>query len=205
MDLSLLRPLNRLFAHHDGLEDILVAYANVSEILFLGLLLAAFVLVRGELAHRSAVRRAVVAAGLSAGLGLALAQVISRLVDRPRPFVAHPDAVHLFAEHAADPGFPSDHATAAFAIGVALLLRSRRWGALALAAATVLAITRVAMGIHYPTDVLAGAALGALSALILDLGPGHAVVRRLADACGGILDDRARPQPRSAARSSSQR
>src|SRR5215218_4332625 len=82
MDMSLLRPLNQLFAHHDGLEDLLVAYANTSEMLFLGLLIAAFVLVRGELAHRSAVRRAVVAAGLSAGLGLALAQVISRLVAR---------------------------------------------------------------------------------------------------------------------------
>jgi undecaprenyl-diphosphatase len=188
MDMSLLRPLNRLFAHHDGLEDVLVAYANASEILFLGLLIAAFVLVRGEPAHRSAVRRAVVAAGLSAGLGLALAQVLSRLVDRPRPFVAHPDAVHLFAKHAADPGFPSDHATAAFAIAVALLLHSRRWGALALVAATVLAVTRVAMGIHYPTDVLAGAAVGALSALILNLRPGRAVVHQLAGAFGGVLD-----------------
>jgi membrane-associated phospholipid phosphatase len=125
---------------------------------------------------------------LSAGLALALAQVISRLVDRARPFVAHLDTVHLFAKHATDPGFPSDHATAAFAIAVALLLRSRRWGALALAAATVLAVTRVAMGIHYPTDVLAGAALGALSALILNLRPGRAVVHQLAGACGGLLD-----------------
>jgi undecaprenyl-diphosphatase len=158
MDLSLLRPLNRLFARHDGLEDILVAYANASEVVFLGLLIAAFLLVRGDLAHRTAVRRAVVAAGLSAGVGLAVAQVITRAVDRPRPFVAHPHVVHLFARHAADPGFPSDHATAAFAIAVALLLRSRRWGALALVAAAVLAVTRVAMGIHYPTDVGAGSA-----------------------------------------------
>lgn len=192
MDLSLLRPLNRLFAHHDGLEDVLVAYANLSEILFLALLIAAFVLVRGDLAHRAAVRRAVVAAGLSAGLGLALAQVISRLVDRPRPFVAHPDTVHLFAKHAADPGFPSDHATAAFAIAVALLLRSRRWGAIALAAATVLAVTRVAMGIHYPTDVLAGAALGALSALALHLPSVRGALHRLADACGAVVDSVAR-------------
>lgn len=186
MDMSLLRPLNRLFAHHDGLEDVLVAYANASEILFLGLLIAAFVLVRG--ARTMEVRRAVVAAGLSAGLGLAIAQVLSRLVDRPRPFVAHPDTIHLFARHAADPGFPSDHTTAAFAIGVALLLRSRRWGSLALLAATILAVTRVAMGIHYPTDVLAGAVVGALSALILNLRPGRAVVHQLAGSFGAVLD-----------------
>ena len=186
MDLSLLRPLNRLFAHHDGLEDILVAYANASEVLFLGLLIAAFVVVGG--AHKAATRRAVVAAGLSAGLGLALAAVIARLVDRPRPFVAHPGTVQLFAHHAADPGFPSDHATAAFAIAVALLLRSRRWGLLALAAATVLAVTRVAMGIHYPTDVLAGAALGAAAAIVLHQARVRAPLHRLADRTGELLD-----------------
>jgi membrane-associated phospholipid phosphatase len=188
MDMSLLHPLNRLFAAHDWLEDPLVAYANASEIVFLGLLIAAFLLVRGDPAQRSATRRAVVASGLSAGLGLAVAQVITRVVDRPRPFVAHPHAVELFAKHAADPGFPSDHATAAFAISVALLLRSWSWGGIALVAAVVLAVTRVAMGIHYPTDVLAGAVVGGLSALIMNLRPGRAVVRQLADAFGSILE-----------------
>ena len=132
MDFSLLKDLNNLFAGADGLEDVLVAYAQISEALFLGALVVAFLVVGRS--HAVATRRAVVAAGLSAALGLAVAAVVSRLVDRPRPFVAH-HGVHLFAAHAADPGFPSDHATAAFAIAVALLLRSRTWGLLALAAA----------------------------------------------------------------------
>jgi undecaprenyl-diphosphatase len=176
MDLSLVKALNKFFTHHDGLEDTLVAYANASEAIFLAALVLAFVLVGGR--RGSATRRAVVAAGLSAGLALAVAQVVTRVVDRPRPFIGHPGAVHLFANHAGDPSFPSDHATAAFAIAVALLLRSRLWGGVALAAATVLAVTRVAMGIHYPTDVLAGALLGALVALLLY----HPRVRRLTDA-----------------------
>ncbi|HEY4097623.1 MAG TPA: phosphatase PAP2 family protein [Baekduia sp.] len=186
MDLTLLHHANDFFARHDGLEDPLVAYANASEILFLGLLIAAFVVVGG--ARKAAVRRAVVAAGLSAGLGLAVAAVVSRLVDRPRPFVAHPGSIHLFAQHAADPGFPSDHTTAAFAIAVALLLRSRRWGLVALAAATILAVTRVAMGIHYPTDVLAGAAIGTLAALTLHQTRVRALLHRLADSSGTLLD-----------------
>ncbi|MGN6816789.1 MAG: phosphatase PAP2 family protein [Solirubrobacterales bacterium] len=78
---------------------------------------------------------------------------------RARPFVADPHGVHLFAGHAADPGFPSDHATAAFAIAVAIFLRKRAWGIFALVAATVLSVGRVALGVHYPSDVLAGAAL----------------------------------------------
>src|SRR3954468_14075658 len=184
MDLSLVKDLNKLFTHADGLEDLLVAYANASEILFLAALVLAFVFVGGRRGIQT--RRAVVAAGLSAGLALAVAAVVARVVDRPRPFVAPPHAVHLFATHAADPGFPSDHATAAFAIAVALLLRSRTWGAIALAAATVLGITRVGMGIHYPTDVLAGAALGALAALALNAAKARRVIDALADRVGAL-------------------
>jgi undecaprenyl-diphosphatase len=187
MDLSLLHGLNRLFFHHDALEDPLVAYANASEAVFLALLVLAFLLA-GRLRETVAVRRAVVAAGLSAGLGLAVGQVIARLVDRPRPFVAHPGSVHLFAAHAADAGFPSDHATASFAIAVALLLRFRAVGLAALAAAAVLSLTRVAMGVHYPSDVLAGAALGAACALVLHLPAVRAQLHRLADGSGALLD-----------------
>jgi undecaprenyl-diphosphatase len=184
MDLTLVKDLNSLLARHDGLEDPIVAYAQASEALFLGLLIAAFVVVGGR--RGIGTRRAVVAAGLSAGLALAVAQVVARLVDRPRPFVAHPDDLRLFAGHAADPGFPSDHATAAFAIAVALLLRSRAWGAAALGAAVLLSVARVAMGIHYPSDVLAGAALGALAALVLHRPRVRARTDALADRAGAL-------------------
>jgi undecaprenyl-diphosphatase len=150
------------------------------------MLLLAFVLAGGH--RRRGTRRAAVAAGLSAGLGLAVVQVVSRLVDRPRPFVADPQGVHLFARHAADPGFPSDHATAAFAIAVALLLRDRRWGAITLVAAAVLAAGRVAMGLHYPTDVLGGALLGTLAALALHAPPVRRLANRVSDLAGRVLD-----------------
>jgi undecaprenyl-diphosphatase len=186
VDNAILHALNGFFFHHDAVEDTVVAYVNAAELLFLGALLVTFSLVRGP-ARRGA-RRAVVAAGLSAGLGLGLAQFIARAVDRPRPFVADPSGVHLFTRHAADPGFPSDHATAAFAIAVAILLRDRRWGAVALAFAGVLAVGRVAMGVHYPSDVLGGAALGAACALVLWLPPVRRALNRLADFAGAVLD-----------------
>jgi undecaprenyl-diphosphatase len=125
---------------------------------------------------------------LSAGLGLAVGKVISELVDRARPFVADPHGVHLFSGHAADPGFPSDHATAAFAIAVAILLRKRGWGIAALVLATVLSVGRVALGVHYPSDVLAGAALGTAAALALSTPPLRTRIDRLADWLGGYWD-----------------
>jgi undecaprenyl-diphosphatase len=114
--------------------------------------------------------------------------VISELVDRARPFVADPNGVHLFTAHAADPGFPSDHATAAFAIATAIFLRKRGWGIAALVAATVLSVGRVALGVHYPSDVVAGAALGSAAALVLRLPPLRTRIDRLADWIGGYWD-----------------
>src|SRR3954454_16264478 len=186
MDNAVLPALNGFFFHHDAVEDSVVAYVNAAELLFLGALLVAFSLVRG--ARRRGARRAVVAAGLSAALALFLAQIVSRAVDRPRPFVADPSGVHVLTPHVADPGLPRHPATAAFAIAVAIMLRDRRWGAVALAFATVLAIGRVAMGVHYPSDVLGGAALGAICALALYAAPIRRLLNRIADLSGSLFD-----------------
>lgn len=186
MDWSLLHALNNFLAQHDAVEDPLLFYVNASEALFVATLAVVFLAARG--AAHAAWRRASVAAVLSAGLGLTVAKVISELVDRARPFVADPGGVHLFSGHAADPGFPSDHATAAFAIAVAILLRKRSWGYVALVAAAVLSVGRVALGVHYPSDVLAGAAVGSAAALVLWTPPLHTRVDRLADWTGGYWD-----------------
>lgn len=186
VDWSVLHALNDFMFRHDGVEDPLLFYVNASEALFVATLALVFLAARG--ATHAAWRRASVAAVLSAGLGLFAAKVIAELVDRARPFVADPHGVHLFSGHAADPGFPSDHATAAFAIAVAILLRKRGWGVAALVAATVLALGRVALGVHYPSDVLAGAAFGSAAALILWAPPLRSRIDRLADAAGTRWD-----------------
>ncbi|MFJ8592369.1 phosphatase PAP2 family protein [Streptomyces sp. NPDC093598] len=66
-----------------------------------------------------------------------------------------------------DWSFPSNHAAIAAAAAVALLFVSRRLGAVAVVAAVAMAASRVWVGAHYPHDVVAGLALGALVALLL--------------------------------------
>jgi undecaprenyl-diphosphatase len=103
------------------------------------------------------------AAGLAAAsLGLLANQVIAHLWDRPRPYQAHHNIVPLLTP-SHDPSFPSDHATAAFAIAFGVLFVYRRAGYVFLAAAAVIAASRVLAGMHYPSDVLAGAAIGLAS------------------------------------------
>jgi undecaprenyl-diphosphatase len=186
VDWSLLHSLNDFMAGHDGVEDVLLFYVEASEALFVATLFLVFLFARGP--GRALWRRATVAAVLSAGLALAVGKLISELVDRARPFVADPSGVHLFSPHAADPGFPSDHATAAFAIAVAILLRKRSWGIVALVAAAVLSIGRVALGVHYPSDVLAGATLGAAAALTLWWPPLRSRIDALADLLARPVD-----------------
>lgn len=186
VDWSILHALNGFLYRHDGVEDPLLFYVNVSEALFIATLALVFLAASG--ARHAAWRRATVAAVLSAGVALAIGKVISELVDRARPFVVDSGGVHLFSGHAADPGFPSDHATASFAIATAIFLRHRRWGIVALAAAAVLSVGRIALGVHFPSDVLAGAALGAAVALAFWTQPLRTQIDALSDWLGAYWD-----------------
>jgi undecaprenyl-diphosphatase len=171
MDYRITRALDHFAARHDGFEDPLRAYVAASEYLFFALVAALVVLAVAR--REDLVRAAGIRAGAGAALGLAVAAVLGRVIDRPRPFAAHHDIV-LLVPHAADAGMPSDHATAAFAIAVAVLTVHRRAGLIVLAGAVVLAVGRVFLGVHYLGDVVAGAALGVLAALVV-----AALARRL--------------------------
>lgn len=106
----------------------------------------------------------------AAGLGLLVSQVITHFWVRERPFIAHPRETLLLAPPSHEPSFPSDHAVAAFAIAFSVaLVAGRRPGALFLAGATMVGITRVFVGLHYPGDIVGGALIGFACALIVFL------------------------------------
>lgn len=90
-----------------------------------------------------------------------LAQVIGILWFRERPFVRASDIQPLLALSPTFKSFPSDHATIAFAMALPLLraYRLRPVRALVLLAAAGVALGRVLVGVHYPTDVVGGAVL----------------------------------------------
>jgi undecaprenyl-diphosphatase len=102
----------------------------------------------------------------AAALGLFGNKVISSAWHRDRPYQTH-HVAHLWGPRKTDPSFPSDHASAAFGIAVAVLLIDPLAGALFLVLAVLIAVGRVVVGEHYPGDVLAGAAIGTVSALVV--------------------------------------
>lgn len=84
------------------------------------------------------------------------------LVDRQRPYDHYPDRVHAYS-HESSPSFPSGHTATAFALATSLSVKYPKWYVIAPSAlwACSVGVSRMNEGVHYPSDVLAGAAIGA--------------------------------------------
>ncbi|GGY77883.1 phosphatase PAP2 family protein [Streptomyces omiyaensis] len=108
----------------------------------------------------------IVWAPLAAGVALLVNIPIRGFVERPRPFEDH-EGLEVLVEGKTDYSFVSDHATMAMAIAVALFVAHRRFGLAAIGLALAEGFARVYMGVHYPTDVIGGFALGTAVALLL--------------------------------------
>ena len=116
--------------------------------------------------NRHHTRHVLLAAGFSFLLGVGLNQIILLFVSRILPYDV--EVTHLLVSRRADFSFPSDHATASFAIAAAFLVHRMTWrGVIFVAAATILAFSRVYIGTDYASDILGGAATGFLAAQIV--------------------------------------
>ena len=81
--------------------------------------------------------------------------------DRQRPYVKYPDNIHpIDAEDS--PSFPSGHTAAAFSLATSLSITYPKWYVIAPSAiwACGVGFARINQGVHYPSDVLTGAAIG---------------------------------------------
>ena len=101
---------------------------------------------------------------LAVGLAGLVVDVFTKpLIGRVRPFVDHVEYREI-GVRPVSPSFPSGHAATAAAGALAL---ARIWPVAAIPAwtlAVIIAISRVALGVHFPSDILAGFLLGALLA-----------------------------------------
>lgn len=85
------------------------------------------------------------------------------IIGRDRPFVKYPDKIHVYGAPDADsPSFPSGHTAAAFSLATSLSITYPKWYVIAPSAvwACGVGFARINQGVHYPSDVVAGAAIG---------------------------------------------
>lgn len=90
--------------------------------------------------------------------------VIKKKYPRLRPYLVIPDT-RACKNPLTDHSFPSGHTTAVFSVLVPLMFISPWAMALLLPVAVLVGISRIYLGLHYPSDVLAGCLIGSLTAV----------------------------------------
>ncbi|MDY6908055.1 MAG: phosphatase PAP2 family protein [Chloroflexota bacterium] len=121
-------------------------------------------------AEREKNQAAVFCALIGVGFANAVIQVLNDHLDTPRPFELYgiyPDGlVHLLFYQPTDPSFPSNIAAVGFAFAVGAWSGNRWAGGILLGLALLWSFSRVYVGVHFPLDILGGAAIGIAMGLI---------------------------------------
>jgi undecaprenyl-diphosphatase len=154
---SVFRAVNEAVADAPSWVGSVVDVAGDGLLIVLGLLLVWTVLRQRD--ARTVAGVLLVGGGTVIAYGLS--EALKMVVDEERPCRVLP-GVEVIAHCPAigDWSFPSNHATLAAGLGVGIALLRPRLAAIALPLAAVAGLARVAAGVHYPHDVLAGAVLG---------------------------------------------
>ena len=117
---------------------------------------------------RRGARRALVALGVAILVSdFAGSHLLRPLFARARPCYALPAGTFRWLAPAADgPSLPSLHASNTFALALVVTLARPRLAPLAYAVAVAVSLSRIYVGVHWPTDVLAGAVWGTLAGAV---------------------------------------
>ncbi|MGH0596305.1 undecaprenyl-diphosphatase [Bacillus mycoides] len=159
LDYKVFQYINEHVKQNIFLDYIMIFFAEYAQYAFI-LLFIIFWFIK-----KSKSRIFVIQAILACCSAFALNRIIGLFFYRERPFVSHMN-INQLVEHTANTSFPSDHATSAFVIAITLYLYHKRLGAVFLLVAVLISFSRIWVGVHYPFDVLMGAILGSVIALI---------------------------------------
>lgn len=159
MDYNLFQLINQ-FAGTNDIADYFFIFFAQALILFLGFGVAALSITRMKEWGKELF--------FDAAIGVCTALFINWLIPlfylRPRPFIDHA-VKQLLPMDPASKSFPSDHAAISFAIAIAVFQYNKFWGIIFFILALFVSIGRVYGGVHYPADIFAGAAIGAIASI----------------------------------------
>lgn len=153
MDYTLFKIINGLAGKYFLLDKLMIYIALYIQYLF-GVALLLFWFKKGSKDEVIENRRSALFSMLTLGAAAIVNFVIGLFYFRPRPFVSH--AVNFLIKHPANASFPSDHATAAFALAFPILFVNKRYGWVMIVMAVLLSFSRIYVGVHYPADIITG-------------------------------------------------
>jgi len=164
--------LNQFVGKRFFLDEILARLLSGTSIFNAPLLLSVIWFLWFQTAHKET-RFRLVAGVVTSVVATLLSRAIQIIVPlHLRPLLT--ESLHLkWASEIGPPGalnhwssFPSDHATLCFGLAAAIFWHNRRLGALAFVWMTVICSARVALGFHFPSDILGGAFIGIAAVLL---------------------------------------
>lgn len=164
-DIQLFRLLNGLAGQSELFDGIVVFFASYLAYILPVVLLVLVVFSGYQKRVKIDLLLTAAAASIIARSGIT--EVIRYFYHRPRPFSVL-EANQLLSDPAWS--FPSGHSTFFFALSTAVYLYNRKWGIGFFAATILITVSRVIAGVHYPSDILAGAIIGVLTAYFIHLG-----------------------------------
>ncbi|MCR5452896.1 MAG: phosphatase PAP2 family protein [Lachnospiraceae bacterium] len=91
--------------------------------------------------------------------------ILKNIIARDRPFWTSPD-LNIIIKEPTDYSFPSGHTSVWFALCTGVFCWNKRWGIIATVVAALVAFSRLYLTVHFPTDVLGGAFVGIIMAII---------------------------------------
>jgi undecaprenyl-diphosphatase len=161
IDYFLFQKINNLAGHYWLLDRIAMFFADFF-IYILVILLLLFLLVGFNEAEKKKNRLMVLYAFLSAIIArYFFTEIIRWFYSRPRPFMEH-QVIQLLG-HDYTGSLPSGHAAFAFALATVVYCYNKKFGWLFFIGAFLIGLARIFVGLHYPLDILAGAAVGIFS------------------------------------------
>lgn len=95
-------------------------------------------------------------------------QLLKRVFNRNRPYWIIKN-LNTYGIDLKDYSFPSGHTTAAFTMATTLSLNFPTWSVLCVIMAVLVAVSRIYLAVHYPTDVLAGIFVGVFTGFIVHI------------------------------------
>ena len=164
IDRALALFVNNLAGRWGPLDEIFKGLAN-DYFLIVGACLGLLFLWFGaqETSRRELDQKLALQAAATLGLATWLVDIVNNFLVRSRPF--NEIAVTTLLYRPTDSSFPANSAAILFGIAVAVWLGNRQAGKIFLLIATVHSIARIIAGMHYPLDIVGGAAVGGLTAI----------------------------------------
>jgi len=161
LDIQLVHVFTGVIGHSSTIDSIVLFFAEYFPFAVGG---AFFVLVVVSAYSRRQQLQIFGDAILSGIIARVIVEGIRSVYQRPRPFLTE-HTNQLLSLYSSS--FPSGHAAFFFGFAFAIYQHNRRWGIWFLIAAAIISLARIMAGVHYPSDILAGAILGILVAYAL--------------------------------------